>query len=863
MGEVYEAEQDRTGRRVAVKVVRPEMLSADLARRFEYEVRVLARLQHPGIAQVFEAGRVETPAGQTPYFAMEYVEGKPLTTYVKEKGLGLRERLGLFLKVCDAVEHAHRMGVIHRDLKPENILVDAAGQPRILDFGVARATDADVQTTTMHTEVGRVLGTLPYMSPEQVVGDPDALDTRSDVYSLGVVLYELLAGRLPYEISRSRMHEAARVIKEEEPARLGTIDRVYRGDLETIAGKALEKEKGRRYQSVGELSADVKRYLADEAILARRPTASYRVSKFISRNRGLSLGILLTFGALTAGLAGTSWQAVRATRARNGEAKALVLETQRREEAEQASKVASDVVQFVRDLMAEANPGKQRKDVTIRDVLMEVARKSEPISADPEVDAAIRLTVGSMLGGLGVQREALIQIQSAMNSRLALLGRDDRRSIEAEIEYVASLNDAGVYEDALDWATRALEDARRVLGPGNVLSIRAASARASSLAGLGRLEQARDEMVATLSVADGTPGLGPRESLTLRSNLGGVCWQLNKHAEARHHWLETLEGERRVYGENSVRVLMTRGNLVMLLLDEQRYEEAAAELTQLQAALRELVGAADPRTLNTSFNLGVALLKLRRLDEAEAIIRENVDQTRAARGDDHEETLMARGLLAEVLDARGRYAEADVIQAEVVGAFRRTLGEVHPLTITSMYKHASIIRSSGDFARAAAMTTERLDLCRRELGQENNSVVTALRQLADIACDTGDFGKAEPLYRSALEIALRIFPRDHPGLPMLRDGHARALLELGRLEEAMAVAQAGLPSGLPPGASEQLDPGTLRLVRRVVQLYTALNRPEEAARYRALAQPDTIPEGAPKGVPAPKEQPAPKPDGGK
>ncbi len=286
MGEVYEAQQDKTGRRVAIKVIRSELISADLHRRFEHEVRVLARLQHPGIAQVYEAGRVETAGGNTPYFAMEFVEGRTLTKYAADQKLSIRERLDLFLKICEAVEHAHRKGVIHRDLKPANILIDTSGQPRILDFGVARATDADVQTTTIHTDIGKVIGTLPYMSPEQISGNPDALDTRSDVYSLGVILYELLAGKPPYDIGRAQIHEAARVIREKEPTQLGQLDRSLRGDLETIVGKALEKERARRYQSVGDVAADIKRHLTHLPI--PKPALEALCIPFIVWRRGIA-----------------------------------------------------------------------------------------------------------------------------------------------------------------------------------------------------------------------------------------------------------------------------------------------------------------------------------------------------------------------------------------------------------------------------------------------------------------------------------------------------------------------------------------------------------------------------------------------
>ena len=282
MGRVLRAEQDSPKRTVALKMIFSQATSESQIRRFEHEAELLGRLRHPGIAQIYDAGTARTESGPQPYFAMEYVRGVPLLDYVRERGLSIEDRLRLLVRICDAVQHAHSKGVVHRDLKPANILVEPGGQPKVLDFGVARALDSDLRLTTAGTTFGKLIGTIPYMSPEQAGGDLDAIDTRSDVYALGVLLFELLGERLPHQLERKLPHEAVRVIRDEEPTRLGSVDRAFRGDLETIAAKALEKEPGRRYQTSADLAAD----LGSAREVVSRHLASFEERGLLRRGRG-------------------------------------------------------------------------------------------------------------------------------------------------------------------------------------------------------------------------------------------------------------------------------------------------------------------------------------------------------------------------------------------------------------------------------------------------------------------------------------------------------------------------------------------------------------------------------------------------
>ncbi len=332
MGTVYEATQESPRRTVAVKVMKQGIASKSALRRFEYEGQILGRLRHPGIAQIYEAGTHDDGHGAVPYFAMEYIpNAKPITKYAEEKKLSTRARMELFAKVCDAVHHGHQKGIIHRDLKPSNILVDATGQVKIIDFGVARSTDSDMAVTTLQTDVGQLIGTLQYMSPEQCEADPHDIDIRSDVYALGVVFYELLCGKPPYDVTRMAVYEATRVIREQHPTKLSTLDRTLRGDVETIAFKALEKERERRYQSAADLRHDIQRYLTGEAILARRASIVYQLRLFARRNKAVFASLAALFVVLLSGVIVSTSLYLRAEHAR-------VQQSRERERAELAER---------------------------------------------------------------------------------------------------------------------------------------------------------------------------------------------------------------------------------------------------------------------------------------------------------------------------------------------------------------------------------------------------------------------------------------------------------------------------------------------------------------------------------------------
>lgn len=461
MGEVFEAEQENPRRTVALKVIRAGAVSQQMLRRFEHESQVLGRLRHPGIAQIYDAGAIQDDRGRpTPYFAMEFIRGVPISEHARGLNLSTRSRLELLAKVCDAIEHAHQKGVIHRDLKPGNIVVDEAGQPKVLDFGVARATDSDIQATTLHTDIGQLIGTVPYMSPEQVSGDPAELDTRSDVYALGTIAYELLAGRLPHDISKCLIHEAVRVIREEEPLRLSSIDRTLRGDIETIVGKALEKDKARRYPSAESLASDIRRYLRDEPITARPASTWYQAHKFARRNMGLVGGMIAAFALLIAGLGGTLYGLREAVLARRlAEAKTA--------EATKEATVSESVTKTLRSVLYLPTPNiAQGKDPSLRDAIDQTAANLDKgFDGPPEAEAILRDILGVVYRNFAEFDEARKQLETALTIRRRVLPADHLDIADTLHNLALTLAQSGHAEESLALFAEALEVQRRALGP--------------------------------------------------------------------------------------------------------------------------------------------------------------------------------------------------------------------------------------------------------------------------------------------------------------------------------------------------------------------------------------------------------------
>jgi serine/threonine protein kinase len=620
MGQVFEAMQDHPRRPVALKVMRAAIASETGRRRFEYEVQILGRLRHPNIAQIYDADVWNENGSESPYFVMEYVAGKPIDEHVKESSLDLDARLRLFLEVCDAISHGHERGIIHRDLKPGNILVDGAGHAKVIDFGVARATDSDLRATEVQTAVGQLIGTLQYMSPEQCAADPSDIDIRSDVYALGVVLFELLSDRLPYDIGTGGIPEAVRVIMEDAPTRLTTLDGSMPRDVEVIVAKALEKERDRRYRSAGELGDDIRRYLNDEAIVARPPSLSEHIRRYARKHRAVTSAVVFTSIVLVVSVIMIVYFAVEASRQREiaqQEAEAaLAARAEAVVEAERANlnfsrlrgvfgELFGDLQVSVRNLAG----GDTARQIMVRmgreqiQQLRSVASEEERSLLRPEL-ARSHEALGDLLGG----------------ERTANLGRPD----DALAEYRAaeriwrSFAGEGASDDVV-------VDLARILRKQSDLLRASEPARARAL-----LDDARPMLL---------------RSLEARPEAASLM---------RQHYF----------------ALEALGNL---LCEDETDVDAMADALPLFIEFRDLASrltARYPDDIRYQRDLGLALRKtgwahsrLGDLDDAERVLRDSVEQFERNAVSDPENIRHRRDIgwgcwyLAEVLVSRRKYRE--------------------------------------------------------------------------------------------------------------------------------------------------------------------------------------------------------------
>jgi serine/threonine protein kinase/tetratricopeptide (TPR) repeat protein len=742
MGVVFLAEQETpVRRRVALKVIKPGMDSRQVVARFEAERQALALMEHPSIARVLDAGA--TGSGR-PYFVMELVRGVPITDYCDQNRLGAEPRLTLFTAVCHAIQHAHHKGVVHRDIKPSNVLVGRQdGQPvvKVIDFGIAKAIDRPLTERTLFTAQGQLVGTPSYMSPEQADPGGRDIDTRTDVYSLGVLLYELMTGTTPLDSDRLRaagFAEMQRIIREETPprpsARLSSLGdtatvlagnrgtdvrhlaRVLAGDLDWIAMKALEKDRDRRYATPGAFAEDVERYLRREAVLARAPSAMYRLKRFAWRNRGAVIAAAAVAMTLVVGSAVATWQAVVATRARRDALDAAEAARRAKETAEAREAETAAVLDFVQDRVfaaarPEGRPGGLGPEVTLRRALeTALDHVDRSFAGRPLIEARLRGTLGNSFADLGEARIAAAQHERARAIYEGTFGRDHPDTLRSASDLANSYRGLGRYPEGLKLHDDTLARRKAVLGDEHPETLTSMNNVANLHDDLGHHREALELRERTLARRRAVFGPTHIDTISSMRNLANSYAAQGRDEDGMKLEEEALALAKRALGPDHPDTLMIRNNLALSYAALRRFDDALKLQQETLTISAAKLGPNHPDTLRRAINVAKALTDLERHDEAVALLRGTLDLLRINPGPDHPYTLQTMYNLANNLGSLKRYEEALKFHADALAGRRVKLGPGHTHTLYSMWGVATNLVKLGRGAEAVPVIDECLRL---------------------------------------------------------------------------------------------------------------------------------------------------------
>ncbi len=824
-GIVYSAIQRSTKRRVAVKVLlEGAFASVSGRRRFEREIDLVAGLRHPNIVSVHDSG--VTGDGRL-YFVMEYIDGVPLDQYIanRQSSLSTKDRttglLILFAKVCDAVNYAHQRGVIHRDLKPGNILVDSAGEPHVCDFGLAKTTtdsalnDSRIQSMSV---TGQFLGSLPWASPEQLEGSHTRVDVRTDVYSLGVILYQMLCGRLPFETSGG-IRQLFENIAKSQPPRPSAIAKNLDDEIDTIVMKCLDKDALRRYQSTAELVGDIRHYLAGEPIQAKRDSAWYTLRKTLRRYQlaaGLTLVVLV---ALTIALTVSvySWR-------------------QARHESAQREAIGD----FLKKMLTSVDPGNDGANVRFLDVINKAAREIGPTVKDqPLVEAGIRGILGSTYFALGMYEQAENQLQKSHEFCAMTLGPTNRNTLEvlAELPTIAAAR--GRMEEAEQQGRAALETIQSALGTDDSLTLRMMEKLGDILNQRGKRDEAEKVLRSTLDIQRRKLGPDHRETLGTMNTLAVLLKQLGRIKEAEDLYRHVVtEGIRRD-GLKDPGVLTAMNNLALALQSQGKLDESESMQRQTLDTRLEVLGEEHPDTLVNMSNLATLLIERRKLDEAQTLLKRVVEVESRTLGPENPTTLTALNNMAKVVQDLGRIDEAETLFRRTYEARRKSFGPDHATTLIAQANLAALVCARGRTAEGVDILKTVLAARQRTLGENHVDTMVTRNNLGMALQKQGKLDEAATYYEAACRSAVAALSPDNYVAGLFQGNYGRCLMALGRWPEAEKELESSCKCL--EAVFGAADPRTQQNIRSLIEVFQQTGQPDNAAHWGAKL-PTTQPE---------------------
>ncbi|MFN0131648.1 MAG: tetratricopeptide repeat protein [Phycisphaerales bacterium] len=868
-GTVHLAEQESpVRRRVALKIIKRGMDTSAVVARFERERQALALMDHPNIAKVFDAGA--TDSGR-PFFAMEYVEGEAITHYCDRRRLSLKERLRLFQQVCAAVQHAHGKGIIHRDIKPSNVLVserDGGHQARVIDFGIAKATDRSEVERAAFTELRQMIGTPEYMSPEQAEGSSD-IDTRTDVYSLGVLLYELLTGVTPFEGKRLRSAaygEIQRIIAEEEPprpsTRVGTAEKqlpsvaanrgtearrlqsAIRGELDWIVMRALEKDRSRRYETASELEAEIGRFLAGQPVMAGPASAGYRLRKFARRNRTGVIAAGLVVASLVIGLIGTATFAVRESAMRAKAEKAETLARTRAEELAKAEALATkradeldEVSKFQAAQLSGIDP--ESFGASVRTALVEDTRRGlEKANLPPEEVERNLEALRTLLARGNITSVALRALDETLFARsIEAINEQFKNQPILRARLLQILADTastlGLLERAEEPQNEALAIRDRELGAEHPETLVSLINKAELLRARGKIAEAGPIYEKVCEVSRRVLGNDHRTTLTAVLNLGAYRGSQGRFDEAEALGTEAVEMSRRVHGAEHAETAGAISNLAFIYRERNQIDKAVAAMREALAIRRKASGEWHPDTLASLNNLGFMLQDADKPEQAEALYRQSLEGYRRVYGEDHPKSLLAVNNIASSLRAQGKPEEAEGLFRESYDRRLRLLGADHSDTIDSMGSLAAVLKDLGRFDEAGPLYEQAYECRKRMLGPEHPKTLQSMANLGGYLDSIERLDEAEPYVRGAYEARARTLGPEHADTMISQNNLAFLYFRKKMYAEAEPLFRDVLEKRrrlLPPGASR-----TLTSLNNLGVILRDMGRLDEAAEMLAEA----------------------------